>query len=91
VRERPAQGAAVERAGQARAARVDEQHVAAGRQRTVEGEEEVAAVGGGVARAALDVDERAELRARAVAPPVELEPDADLLARRRERSSGTRT
>ena len=75
---------AVERRRPARAARVDEQQVAPRAQRPGEREVVVAAVGRRVARAALDVDDRPERWPVAVAAPVELEVDADLLARRSE-------
>ena len=82
--DRAAQRRAVERSGQPGPAGVHEQQVAPAHQRPGQLEEVVAAVGGRVAGAALDGDDRPERRPAAVAPAVELEADPDLLARGRE-------
>ena len=79
VDDRAAERRAVERVGEPRAALVDQQQVAPRHQRPQQLDVVRAAVGRGVARAALDGDHRPQRGPRAVAPPVALVLDPELL------------
>src|SRR6185503_2918472 len=74
---------AVEGAGEAGPAEIDEQQVAPVHQRSAQLEVVAAAVGRRVAGSAFDADHRPERGPRAVAAAVELELDPDRLPRRR--------